>query len=1537
MFSKAIQTHRTQIALAALMALALFAAAYVITTASAAPRTFQNSFGTFTTPAPQALTVDQSNGDVYAVAPTGGGNTVHRFTSTGAPKNFTAGPDAGTNTLTGFDFGSPQSAQVAVDNSPGPANGRIYVADTGASLTNTPAIKVFAPDGTPLTTITGTDNPDAAFLQPCGVAVDQSNGDLYIGDNDNLWRYTPAGATVAEADYSGGVVADGIRCNLAVANGSVYAARNNGAGDLEEFAIADFATGPPPTPTPTVLVAGVARTVATDPTNGDVYVNRGSSIAVFDPNGEAPYYTFGSSADFGTTSAGVAVMGGGGLAYVSDRRAGQNHIDVFALPSDDHLLTVVNEGPGTGTVTSDPAGIDCGAACVAPFADDSEVTLTAAADSGSLFHHWTGCDATSANECTLTMDDEREVTATFSAEPAVSGTQASEVSASSALLKAEVNPNREATTYHFEYGDQGPCDANPCTATNTQSAGAGTVAVPVSKSITGLDPGTTYDFRLVASNAAGSTEGPNLSFTTYDTPPVFDDPCPNDAFRTGPSADLPDCRAYEQATPTNKGGQDAQGSNQTVRASSEGDAVTFFVPGGMPGGVGSQNYPSYIARRDAASWSSHGLLPPPSFGAIGRVLGWTSDLEYVFDQAGPTAADQGLVSRRTSDDSYEELYPPAVGTLQGFRFEGGSADNSKLYFSVGEALSEGGAATSPNLYVFDRETDTVALAGVLPDSACATPPCVPASGSFAGSYNWWGGTVGGKTLLKGGADQSFFIDEQHAVTDEGDAYFTAGATGQIYLRKDASEPGASTDHVNASEAAVPDPTGTQPAVFHTATPDGSRAFLTSSEALTDDANTGPAPPAANIGRAELDNAPSPLDGVDHDFLPQTAVGIAVDSTHLYWADAATDAIGRAELDANDDVVPGSVDLDFIPGADNPRGVAVEGSFVFWTNAADGSAGTGTIGRAELDTNRDLVAGSADQGFITGADDPEGIGVGGGHVFWGQGIDGDSVGTADGLGRANLDGTGEIFIQIGGGLSDGPVGAVAVTADHVYYAEETQGIIYRRDHDGTFASQQSGGSSDVSIRIRGLAVDGVRGYYSGHYVPGSSFQEDFVSSFSINTDPGCASCLWSTDPEADFFTNLVDPEGTTFGVAVTADHLFWSINGEPAPKQGNDLYRYDADDGELTDLTPLATELNGADVQGVLGASEDGDRIYFAANGDLDDTGPATSGDCEQGGNGQFSYSGTCSLYLAEDEDISLITPLAPSGGGNVSDAANWQPNAGVNSDSRYRTSYVSAEGDVLVFRSKLQLTAYDNQGVPQYYRYDLGQDAITCLTCNPTGAPPSNAPTLQSIAAILAAPGTSGAFNLRNASEDGNRFFFETTERLLANDSDGVGGCPTASNGGRACQDVYEWEAEGTGSCETATVNGGCLYLLTDGTSTNPSYFADASADGDDAFIFTRDRLVPQDRDDLVDIYDASVERGLAVQHATEPPGCLEDDCQGDPTPPPATPGSGSSTNTGPGNQGKDRSPATGTTTKKCSKKKTKKAKKCRKARRANTNRGGSQ
>ncbi len=78
-----------------------------------------------------------------------------------------------------------------------------------------------------------------------------------------------------------------------------------------------------------------------------------------------------------------------------------------------YTLTVTRQGTGSGTVTSSPLGINCGSDCQESYAYGTLVTLTATPASGSTFAGWANCDSPSGNQCTMTMNTNKTVTATF--------------------------------------------------------------------------------------------------------------------------------------------------------------------------------------------------------------------------------------------------------------------------------------------------------------------------------------------------------------------------------------------------------------------------------------------------------------------------------------------------------------------------------------------------------------------------------------------------------------------------------------------------------------------------------------------------------------------------------------------------------------------------------------------------------------------------------------------------------------------------------------------------------------------------------------------------------------------------------------------------------------------------------------------------------------------------------------------------------------------------------------------------------------------
>ena len=89
------------------------------------------------------------------------------------------------------------------------------------------------------------------------------------------------------------------------------------------------------------------------------------------------------------------------------------------------------------------------------------------------------------------------------------------VGATTATLKGTVNPGGQATTWYFEYGTSTGYGQK----TASSSAGSGSANLDVASSLAGLSGGTTYHYRLVAENGAGTSRGSDGVFTT-DRPPA---------------------------------------------------------------------------------------------------------------------------------------------------------------------------------------------------------------------------------------------------------------------------------------------------------------------------------------------------------------------------------------------------------------------------------------------------------------------------------------------------------------------------------------------------------------------------------------------------------------------------------------------------------------------------------------------------------------------------------------------------------------------------------------------------------------------------------------------------------------------------------------------------------------------------------------------------------------------------------------------------------------------------------------------------------
>ncbi len=339
------------------------------------------------------------------------------------------------------------------------------------------------------------------------------------------------------------------------------------------------------------------------------------------------------------------------------------------------------------------------------------------------------------------------------------------------------------------------------------------------------------------------------------------------------------------------------------------------------------------------------------------------------------------------------------------------------------------------------------------------------------------------------------------------------------------------------------------------------------------------------------------------------------------------------------------------------------------------------------------------------------------------------------------------------------------------------------------------------------------------------------------------------------------------VPVSAGSAYWRAatadGSEVFYTEGEDLYRFDAGSETREPLTS-----GSAGVLGTLGIStENGSYVYFVATGVLADN---------ENGNKEIPEMGKANLYEWHSGETIFVAQL---GIGSEYDEYDWRDfyrsNPGVPPAAGEKSSRVTHDGTTVLFASRAQLTSYDNAGQGELYLYDAASSKLTCVSCNPSGAPATSEVYLAGNLSIDAAP-ERNAFLTRNLSEDGSRAFFQTKEALVPRDKNEQ-------------TDVYEWEREGTGgpdgcSYSSASFNAssdGCLYLISTGESGDQSYFGDASADGNDVFFFTRQSLVGQDQDENDDLYDARVDGGIAAQNPPPPASCTGEGCLGpvDPAP----------------------------------------------------------
>jgi hypothetical protein len=499
---------------------------------------------------------------------------------------------------------------------------------------------------------------------------------------------------------------------------------------------------------------------------------------------------------------------------------------------------------------------------------------------------------------------------TLAVVPTITDEFTSGVEGTVATLHASIDPGGASTSYHFEYLTEKQFQANGETftgATTTPESppvGADNAEHPAEAALTGLQPGTTYRYRAVASNAkslAGGTPGPEATFTMPAGSSTTAEACPNAQARTEQpyGSTLPDCRAYEMVSPLDKDDRNISFANSraSVPAPGEPQAFTYLSQGSFSEPQGAPEASRYIASREPAQdrWSTRNISPPrvltvteqgdpyeevlftPSLSA-GVLRSQDAPLVedepggyfniYVADLASNPVSYQTVSNVIPLDPETHQPVEPYDGNLQGGGVPvvaGASTDLSHVVFQSSASLTEGATGEGGFQHVYEWAAGKLSQIDISPTGT-----------QFEHLDNV--GAPGHASKLNTG-------DAWRAVSANGlRVFFTAGTegegenrnqVGQLYVRENSTSPtedcsvsgDACTVEVSASQRTdcadhnpcggtpEPDPNGPRPAYYRDANAEGTKVFFFSRAELTNNANTGEKDNTANLYEYELSSVP----------------------------------------------------------------------------------------------------------------------------------------------------------------------------------------------------------------------------------------------------------------------------------------------------------------------------------------------------------------------------------------------------------------------------------------------------------------------------------------------------------------------------------------------------------------------------------------------------------------------------------------------------------------------------------------------------------
>jgi len=218
-------------------------------------------------------------------------------------------------------------------------------------------------------------------------------------------------------------------------NGSLDATFGSGGNVTASIGTYDYVDGLALQPDGKIVAAGIVSPsgVSGDSDFGVARYNADGSLDPTFGSGGFVTISFGSTSQVGQA---MALQPNGKIVVVGDVNNGSTmapDLDFAVARVLGSTLTVAKTGTGSGTVTSSPAGLDCGSTCSAPFAAVS-VTLIATPAKGSYLAGWSG-DCSGKGKCTLTMSADHAVTARFQPQCVVPKVKGKKLAAAKRAIK----------------------------------------------------------------------------------------------------------------------------------------------------------------------------------------------------------------------------------------------------------------------------------------------------------------------------------------------------------------------------------------------------------------------------------------------------------------------------------------------------------------------------------------------------------------------------------------------------------------------------------------------------------------------------------------------------------------------------------------------------------------------------------------------------------------------------------------------------------------------------------------------------------------------------------------------------------------------------------------------------------------------------------------------------------------------------------------------------------------------------------------------